>query len=41
MKSVLVFVLLACVLSASIKERMETAATERALETAPKAHGFI
>jgi hypothetical protein len=29
MKYVLVFVLLACALSASIKERMETAATEK------------
>jgi hypothetical protein len=32
MKYVLVFVLLTCVLSASIKERMETAATERTQE---------
>jgi hypothetical protein len=30
MKYVLVFVLLTCVLSSSIKERVETAATERA-----------
>ena len=34
MKYVLVFVLLTCVLSASIKERMETAAAERATEGA-------
>jgi hypothetical protein len=32
MKYVLVFVLLTCVLSASIKERMETVATEKAQE---------
>jgi len=32
MKYVLVFVLLTCVLSASIKERMETVATEKAHE---------
>ena len=32
MKYVLVFVLLTCVLSASIKERMETAAVEKAQE---------
>lgn len=40
MKYVLVFLLLTCALSASIKERLETAASENAQEETLRTEGF-